>query len=85
MKKNLIILSLIACLFSCGNVTGNGGTEIDDSDKGQFYSSELVDFSKYGLSKFYVSDGAEKFRQFANTILPCNKLEVEDVAVKCFD
>lgn len=35
--------------------------------------------------KFYVSDGAEKFRQFANTILPCNKLEVEDVAVKCFD
>ena len=35
--------------------------------------------------KFYVSDGAEKFRQFANTILPCNKLEVEDVALKCFD
>ena len=35
--------------------------------------------------KFYVSDGAEKFRQFANTILPCNHLEVEDVAVKCFE
>ena len=35
--------------------------------------------------KFYVSDGAEKFRQFANSILPCGHLEVEDVAVKCFD
>ncbi|MBO5352555.1 MAG: glutamate racemase [Lachnospiraceae bacterium] len=35
--------------------------------------------------KFYVSDGAEKFRQFANTILPCDHLEVEDVAVKCFE
>ena len=35
--------------------------------------------------KFYVSDGAEKFRRFANTILPCGHLEVEDVAVKSFD
>ncbi len=35
--------------------------------------------------KFYVSDGAEKFRQFANTILPCDHLEVEDVAVKSFE
>lgn len=35
--------------------------------------------------KFYVSDGAEKFRQFANMILPCEHLEVEDVAVKCFE
>ena len=67
MKKNLIILSLIACLFSCGNVTGNGGTEIDDSDKGQFYSSELVDFSKDGLSKFYVSDGYGNGTPFGNT------------------
>lgn len=35
--------------------------------------------------KFYVSDGAEQFRQFANTILPCDHLEVEDVAVKNFE
>ena len=37
------------------------------------------------VHKFYVSDGAEKFRRFANTILPCDHLEVEDVAVKSFE
>ena len=37
------------------------------------------------IHKFYVSDGAEKFRRFANTILPCGHLEVEDVAVKSFE
>ena len=37
------------------------------------------------VHKFYVSDGAEKFRRFANTILPCGHLEVEDVAVKSFE
>lgn len=35
--------------------------------------------------KFYVSDGAEKFRNFANTILPCHMIAVEDVAVKSFE
>jgi len=37
------------------------------------------------VHKFYVSDGAEKFRRFANSILPCDHLEVEDVAVKSFE
>ena len=37
------------------------------------------------VHKFYVSDGAEKFRRFANSILPCEHLEVEDVAVKSFE
>lgn len=37
------------------------------------------------IHKFYVSDGAEKFRRFANSILPCGHLEVEDVAVKSFE
>lgn len=37
------------------------------------------------VHKFYVSDGAEKFRRFANSILPCGHLEVEDVAVKSFE
>lgn len=37
------------------------------------------------VHKFYVSDGAEKFRRFANTILTCEHLEVEDVAVKSFE
>lgn len=35
--------------------------------------------------RFYVSDGAEKFRRFANTILPCQMIAVEDVAVKSFE
>ncbi len=34
---------------------------------------------------FYVSDRAEKFRDFANTILPCEMIKVEDVAVKNFE
>ena len=37
------------------------------------------------VHKFYVSDGAEKFRHLANTILPCDHLEVEDVAVKSLE
>lgn len=34
---------------------------------------------------FYVSDGAEKFRSFANSILPCNVIETKDVAIKTFE
>lgn len=33
---------------------------------------------------FYVSDGAEKFREFANSILPCEIIETKDVNVKAF-
>ncbi len=33
---------------------------------------------------FYVSDGAEKFREFANSILPCEIIETKDVNVKTF-
>jgi glutamate racemase len=31
--------------------------------------------------KFYVSDGAEKFKEFANTILPCEVAEIKGVSV----
>lgn len=31
---------------------------------------------------FYVSDGAEKFRQFANSILPCEVVETKDVDIE---
>ncbi len=31
---------------------------------------------------FYVSDGAEKFRSFANTILPCDVIETKDVNIE---
>ncbi len=34
---------------------------------------------------FYVSDGAEKFRSFANSILPCSMIETKDVAIKTFE
>ena len=44
----------------------------------------LNDAAETPVHKFYVSDGAEKFRRIANMILPC-RLEVEDVAIKCFE
>lgn len=34
---------------------------------------------------FYVSDGAEKFRIFANSILPCEITETKDVNIKTFE
>ncbi len=41
-----------------------------------------------GLSRehtFFVSDGAEKFRQFANSILPCEVVETKDVNIESFE
>jgi glutamate racemase len=32
--------------------------------------------------EFYVSDGAEKFKQFANTILPCEVKETTDINIE---
>lgn len=32
--------------------------------------------------KFYVSDGAEKFKTFANSILPCDVMETNDVNIE---
>ncbi|MHB8129387.1 MAG: glutamate racemase [Mobilitalea sp.] len=32
--------------------------------------------------KFYVSDGAEKFKRFANSILPCEVMETKDVNIE---
>jgi glutamate racemase len=32
--------------------------------------------------KFYVSDGAEKFKHFANSILPCEVVETKDVNIE---
>jgi glutamate racemase len=32
--------------------------------------------------KFYVSDGAEKFKKFANSILPCEVVETKDVNIE---
>ena len=32
--------------------------------------------------KFFVSDGAEKFKAFANTILPCDVVETKDIDIE---
>jgi len=37
-----------------------------------------------GEHKFFVSDGAEKFKKFANTILPCEVVETKDVNIESF-
>lgn len=40
------------------------------------------DTGKAGIHRFYVSDGAEKFRNFANTILSCEMIQAEDVTIQ---
>lgn len=35
-----------------------------------------------GGHRFYVSDGAEKFKEFANTILPCEVLKTKDINIE---
>lgn len=35
-----------------------------------------------GEHQFYVSDGAEKFQAFANTILPCRVIETQDINIE---
>ena len=34
---------------------------------------------------FFVSDGADKFREFANSILPCEVVETKDVNIESFE
>ena len=75
-----------------GDVMGSGVTLVNpayETAKELRYVLEdnclLTDTNTVPVHKFYVSDGAEKFRRFANSILPCDYLEVEDVAVKCFE
>ncbi len=47
--------------------------------------NELLNTEKNSLHhQFFVSDGAEKFREFANSILPCEIIETKDVNVKTF-
>lgn len=67
MKNKFIIIPLIVCLFSCGGTQSSSPAQIDDTDRQEFYNSEIVDFSKDGLSKFYVSDGYGNGTPFGNT------------------
>ncbi len=47
-------------------------------------SKGLESINPAGDHKFYVSDGAEKFKKFANTILPCEVVETKDVNIESF-
>jgi len=47
-------------------------------------STGLVSTVSAGDHKFFVSDGAEKFKKFANTILPCEVVETRDVNIESF-
>lgn len=42
----------------------------------------LLNDSKEVEHHFYVSDGADKFRKFANSILPCEVVETKDVDIE---
>ncbi len=42
----------------------------------------LADRTKVGEHLFYVSDGAERFKTFANTILPCNVQATKDINIE---
>lgn len=45
----------------------------------------LADGDEVPEHTFYVSDGAEKFRSFANSILPCDVIETKDITIKTFE
>ena len=42
----------------------------------------LTDRTNVGEHLFYVSDGAERFKTFANTILPCNVQATKDINIE---
>lgn len=45
-------------------------------------SKGLESHNPVSKHKFYVSDGAEKFKAFANTILPCDVEETKDINIE---
>ncbi len=44
----------------------------------------LTDRVEVGEHLFYVSDGAERFKTFANTILPCNVQATKDINIELY-
>ncbi len=48
-------------------------------------SNGLESSGPAGEHKFFVSDGADKFKKFANTILPCEVVETEDINIEIFE
>lgn len=45
----------------------------------------LTGYSDNPEHEFYVSDGAEKFKSFANTILPCDVIATSDVDIEQYE
>ena len=45
----------------------------------------LLSENESAAHQFFVSDGAEQFRTFANTILPCEVQETKDVNIEAYD
>lgn len=62
----------------------NPAFETARSLKSVLESNGLESTAPAGDHKFYVSDGAEKFQKFANTILPCEVMETKDVNIESF-
>lgn len=60
----------------------NPAYETAKSLKDLLAKKELLNENDSPEHKFYVSDGAEKFRQFANSILPCEVVETKDVKIE---
>lgn len=47
--------------------------------------SDMMSLKTSANHTFYVSDGAKKFRAFANSILPCEVVETKDVNIESFE
>jgi len=60
----------------------NPAYETAKSLKDLLAKMELLSENDSAEHKFYVSDGAEKFRQFANSILPCEVVETKGVKIE---
>lgn len=50
--------------------------------KAVLLEKDLICNQKVATHQFFVSDGAEKFKAFANTILPCDVMETDDVNIE---
>ncbi|MFA9465111.1 MAG: glutamate racemase [Velocimicrobium sp.] len=60
----------------------NPAYETAKSLKTVLLENQLTGNQTVSSHQFFVSDGAEKFKAFANTILPCNVVETSDVNIE---
>ncbi len=60
----------------------NPAYETAKSLKAVLSTKDLICDQDIPTHQFFVSDGAEKFKAFANTILPCDVVETDDVNIE---